>query len=577
MNAPVCSRLDDLLARRDEDRLSPSEERLLREHLAACHLLRGRGPPARPRPPLRPRRRLRLAGRPDGRARASGSSGTSSRRPAPRGRDGAWGPSTPASACGSPRRSSWRPRSSASGSRGTGRAAVAPGAARPVAARAGAAAGARRGAPGGRGRRRRRGGRLPVPRDDAGRADGRLRRRPERGHLRSMKSLLHAAVLAVLLLGAAASAAAPDADRRAGRRPGLHAEAPEGRGGVPPGPPAPDGPRLGLPAARAEHAHRPRRGAGRRAGRPGGRVVRRPAPGLLVSVALYRATTDPAPRTGADSRGGAVRRRRRAAQEALQLHGLHAARRRRPPGARGRLALVEPRRELPDRLPPRGAEATATVVRLRNLVLARVRRDEKGRETVRDVARTSINLKMREPFVLGVGREEGGSAALFLVLSASPVGRRSRDRRGPLMPEFVCRVGTPDGSVATRTIEAPDEETVRAELARQGARLFSVRRPGTGRASFRAGKPRAAPRRASARRGRVKIHEFLVFNQELVALLKAGLPVVVGLRHPPRAAEEPALQADPRRRQGAARRRDGASPTPSCRTATSSRASTRRR
>lgn len=30
-------------------------------------------------------------------------------------------------------------------------------------------------------------------------------------------------------------------------------------------------------------------------------------------------------------------------------------------------------------------------------------------------------------------------------------------------------------------------------------------------------------------RGRVKIHEFLVFNQELVALLKAGLPVVSGL------------------------------------------------
>ena len=62
------------------------------------------------------------------------------------------------------------------------------------------------------------------------------------------------------------------------------------------------------------------------------------------------------------------------------------------------------------------------VVRLRNLVLSRVRRDEKGRETVHDVARTSVNLRVREPFVLGVGREEGGSAALFLVLSAAPVG-----------------------------------------------------------------------------------------------------------------------------------------------------------
>jgi hypothetical protein len=32
----VCSRLGDLLARRDEDRLSASEERLLRGHVASC-------------------------------------------------------------------------------------------------------------------------------------------------------------------------------------------------------------------------------------------------------------------------------------------------------------------------------------------------------------------------------------------------------------------------------------------------------------------------------------------------------------------------------------------------------------
>jgi hypothetical protein len=68
------------------------------------------------------------------------------------------------------------------------------------------------------------------------------------------------------------------------------------------------------------------------------------------------------------------------------------------------------------------AGGAADVVRLRNLVLARVRRDDRGLETLRDVARTSVNLRMREPFVLGVGREEGGAAALFLVLSASTVG-----------------------------------------------------------------------------------------------------------------------------------------------------------
>lgn len=94
------------------------------------------------------------------------------------------------------------------------------------------------------------------------------------------------------------------------------------------------------------------------------------------------------------------------------------------------------------------------------------------------------------------------------------------------MPEFVCRIGTPDGSVVTRTVEASDETALRAELARQGSRLFTAK----------AGKGGSAPaaslgtRLGSFRsRGRVGVHEFLVFNQELVALLKAGLPVVAGL------------------------------------------------
>ena len=95
------------------------------------------------------------------------------------------------------------------------------------------------------------------------------------------------------------------------------------------------------------------------------------------------------------------------------------------------------------------------------------------------------------------------------------------------MPEFVCRVGTSDGRMVTRTVDAPNEEAVRAELVRQGARLFSARSRG-GLLDFRLSS--LVPRADSFRpKGRVKIHEFLVFNQELVALLKAGLPVVSGL------------------------------------------------
>jgi type IV pilus assembly protein PilC len=96
------------------------------------------------------------------------------------------------------------------------------------------------------------------------------------------------------------------------------------------------------------------------------------------------------------------------------------------------------------------------------------------------------------------------------------------------MAEFVCRVGTPEGSVATRTIEASDEEALRAEVARQGGRLFSVRAAGVRGAGSRSGSLFSRPA-SSAGKARVKIHEFLVFNQELVALLKAGLPVVAGL------------------------------------------------
>jgi type IV pilus assembly protein PilC len=96
------------------------------------------------------------------------------------------------------------------------------------------------------------------------------------------------------------------------------------------------------------------------------------------------------------------------------------------------------------------------------------------------------------------------------------------------MAEFVCRVGTPEGSLVTRTIEAPDEASARAELGRQGVRLFSLHPAEGARSVFRPG-GLGGLAGSFRRRGRVKIHEFLVFNQELVALLKAGLPVVAGL------------------------------------------------
>jgi type IV pilus assembly protein PilC len=94
-----------------------------------------------------------------------------------------------------------------------------------------------------------------------------------------------------------------------------------------------------------------------------------------------------------------------------------------------------------------------------------------------------------------------------------------------------------DGQIATRTIDAPDETALRSEIARQGARLFSVKL-GAGAIAPGGGSGESAFSRAAAflrglvpgrSRHPVKAAEFLVFNQELVALLKAGLPIVNGL------------------------------------------------
>jgi len=81
--------------------------------------------------------------------------------------------------------------------------------------------------------------------------------------------------------------------------------------------------------------------------------------------------------------------------------------------------------------------------------------------------------------------------------------------------EFRVRAGWPDGSVAEQSVMAADIGTARHEVERRGGHVFEIKRRGF---SLAAG--------STKRRGRVKMSEFLIFNQELIALLKAGLPVV---------------------------------------------------
>ena len=86
-----------------------------------------------------------------------------------------------------------------------------------------------------------------------------------------------------------------------------------------------------------------------------------------------------------------------------------------------------------------------------------------------------------------------------------------------MSPQFSIKAGWPDGSVGDEAVAAPDAGAARSEIERRGGRVFEIRRQG----GFS-----VAGRTARKARGRVKMRDFLIFNQEMIALLKAGLPVV---------------------------------------------------
>src|SRR5260370_11355995 len=88
------------------------------------------------------------------------------------------------------------------------------------------------------------------------------------------------------------------------------------------------------------------------------------------------------------------------------------------------------------------------------------------------------------------------------------------------MAELTVRLGTPAGEIVTRTVEATGVQDVRARLEREGFRVFAVTPPKTvGLSSLtRLGSPGG--------RSRVKANDFLLFNQQLAALLRAGIPIL---------------------------------------------------
>ena len=83
------------------------------------------------------------------------------------------------------------------------------------------------------------------------------------------------------------------------------------------------------------------------------------------------------------------------------------------------------------------------------------------------------------------------------------------------MPEFIVRVGTPEGEVVERRVMAMSIATAEDELRRQGLHVFEARR----------GALRLADMIPVRNRG-VSTQQFLLFNQELLALVRAGLPIL---------------------------------------------------
>ncbi len=82
--------------------------------------------------------------------------------------------------------------------------------------------------------------------------------------------------------------------------------------------------------------------------------------------------------------------------------------------------------------------------------------------------------------------------------------------------DFVCKVGTPTGSIEERSFSADSEAALRLELERKGFFVFSVRTP-------------LSLRSLPIARRRIPPKMLIIFGQEMAALLKAGLPLFQAL------------------------------------------------
>ena len=87
------------------------------------------------------------------------------------------------------------------------------------------------------------------------------------------------------------------------------------------------------------------------------------------------------------------------------------------------------------------------------------------------------------------------------------------------MAEFVLRYSDPRGQMHEQVTEAPTERDAREKLAQQGYLVYSVRAKDLS----------ARLSGSTARKKSVNLEKFLIFNQQFVTLIRAGLPILKGL------------------------------------------------
>src|SRR5205085_12227988 len=85
--------------------------------------------------------------------------------------------------------------------------------------------------------------------------------------------------------------------------------------------------------------------------------------------------------------------------------------------------------------------------------------------------------------------------------------------------EFRCRIASPNGEIVEGVYVAENEARLRHELHEKGLYVLSLQPKGA-----IAGLSLRLPQAKS-----INMREFLIFNQELATLLKAGMPLVQSL------------------------------------------------